>query len=127
MNAKAVICVSLACLGLLGAGIWVSTASRHGVDRDRFERIRMGMTENEVEAVLGGPAGNYAKGDVVVLCRSHRVLAPHPDGIEPKKWTCDEAIIFVYFADDKVVAKEVQDIPTYKEPLFARFRRWVGL
>ena len=50
----------VAVLGLVGSACWWWLfALPRGVNRDGFERIRVGMTLQDVEAILGGPSGHY--------------------------------------------------------------------
>jgi hypothetical protein len=39
---------------------------RPGITRDNFERIQEGMTTEEVEEILGGPAGRYTDRPIMV-------------------------------------------------------------
>src|SRR5262245_9814484 len=34
----------------------------HSIDRAHFDRLRAGMSRSQVEALLGGPAGDYCTG-----------------------------------------------------------------
>ena len=59
---------ALALLGLAGMLV-VTQLLRAGpaITPASYERIREGMTEAEVEAVLGGPPGDYTNGRYVPL------------------------------------------------------------
>jgi hypothetical protein len=44
------------------ARTWPNMFARPGISRQNAERIRCGMSRSEVEAILGGPAGDYRTG-----------------------------------------------------------------
>jgi hypothetical protein len=56
---------------------------RHRINADGFECIERGMTEGEVEAILGGPAGDYTRGRY----HSRRVWAGAHRDWYYKTWT----------------------------------------
>jgi hypothetical protein len=41
--------------------LWCASSLRPGLTRANYERIREGMTRQEVESLLGGPPGNYSR------------------------------------------------------------------
>jgi hypothetical protein len=45
----------LACLGLVALVVWRLWPAKPGVTPENFHLLRVGMTEQEVEATLGGP------------------------------------------------------------------------
>ena len=53
--------IAIAGLALLVAacGVWMIVANRHGITADGYEKIQNGMTQQQVEAILGGPPGDY--------------------------------------------------------------------
>lgn len=38
---------------------------RHRINHDSFAKLQGGMTEKEVESILGGPAGRYVEGPMI--------------------------------------------------------------
>jgi hypothetical protein len=90
-----------------------------------FMCVKDGMTEAEVEAIFGGPAGDYSTGRVyfseelfpMVLTRSHRV----------KTWKSDEACVYVEFhPEDYVIWKHLL-FPSPPHTWLERFRWRLGL
>src|SRR4051794_12625345 len=71
----------LVCLAAVLLGgyfvLWL-TAPRHNVSRESFERLQPGMAEPEVEALLGGPAGDYSSGPLVAALPPEGFLLPPP-------------------------------------------------
>jgi hypothetical protein len=48
----------------------------NSVNEERFERIEIGMTEKDVEEILGGRAGAYFQGKITVTCPRGRHNSP---------------------------------------------------
>jgi hypothetical protein len=94
------------------------------VSHERYERIREGMTVEEVEAVIGVPPGNYET-------RRHRRITyafPWSDSI----WRGDEGAIAVRFdGSGRVKWHTFIDISEYTvddDPNFVeKLREWLGL
>jgi hypothetical protein len=78
------------------------------VNRAAFERIEKGMTRAQVEAILGGPCGNYRtrpfpKNQSWVLPSSGPIL--FYQSWEP--WAGDEVVVHVCFDDEGIVELKV--------------------
>jgi hypothetical protein len=114
-----------ALLGVVGCwtGLLVSRPSV-GITRQNYEWIRQGMTRQEVEAVLGGPAGDYSRQRVPA-----RFPAPLRGGGSGKNmpdgtlecWRGEELSIAILFTPDGRVAWkdwEEYELP----PLLCRLR-----
>jgi hypothetical protein len=82
------------------------------ITKANCDRIQLGMTEREVEAILGGPA--------------EETLAPEPDPYAIKHWSSSTASILVYFDSSGRVCHTTFG---KKEPpgLWERIRRGLGL
>jgi hypothetical protein len=67
--------VGLGALALLGCGliVWL-TYPRHRLNQASYERIEVGMTLEEVEAILGGPAADYTGGRASIRFYAPRTL-----------------------------------------------------
>ena len=83
------------------------------VNRAAFERIKVGMTQAEVHAVLGGPPGDY---------RTEPSAPPGPrfhlGWTEPERlievWEGDEGTVTVQYAS---VTEEARAAPGFREPV----------
>jgi hypothetical protein len=107
------------------------TASSQRINEESFDDIQSGMTEGEVEAVVGAPAGIYAptpRKDGAALVTDlytnncDTVWGP----VVPKRWQGKRGILVVVFDPggrvvDKFFAPWESD-----ESLLAKLRRWLG-
>jgi hypothetical protein len=90
------------CLGLLGffGLVWL-TAPAHRINHESFENLRRGMTESEVEGILGVPAGDYEPPDF------KRRIYPSSDLFIPvvlceeKQWKGGGYVINIWFDDSQ--------------------------
>jgi hypothetical protein len=122
--------VAVAGLTLL-AGWWYFVRPP-GINRRGFDRIRTGMSRPEVEALLGGPPGDYT-----VRSRAPGESCAHPlECVSPETdvsnyrseaWTDGERTVCVYFhAGGTVADKEYMDFSLPPPTLWERVRRWLG-
>ena len=89
----AVVTVLVAVLAISLAVLWPTPLE------ERVRRIEPGMTEDEVDRLMGRPAGNYS--DFALRGRANE----DPDW-RPKKWLWNHAILTVWFgADGRVKEK----------------------
>lgn len=118
--------VLLAALGTLGVVVAcvAAVASREDPDRDRYERIREGLTVAEVNAVLGRQADWHVPAGNNSLDQSEPGPPP-PDADPPAStlfWkSAGGASIVVRCGPDGKV--ELKDWWEDREPLLDRFRR----
>ena len=115
-------------LCLIAAGLlfaWLQMGGRLNVDG--FSQIEPGMTQAEVEALLGGPPGNYGRysgkfGEMT----QEAYLAP-PGSVE-KIWCNDERRFEIYFDQEgRVVGKHKRAGYQQRFPRSWReVRAWVG-
>jgi hypothetical protein len=109
---------------MVGVGylaLWLS-ASRHRINQESIKLIEIGMTQSEVEALLGAPPGNYSVGGI-----SAHAIPPPP--YRREDWIGDECAVDVYFdSSGNVIGVSVN--PVFKVPresMVAKIRRWLGL
>jgi hypothetical protein len=115
-------------LGVAGVAFWVwPDQTDGGISRGGFERIQDGMTQAEVEAILGGPPGDYSAA-YVVYGGAMFVIAPHGHGpaCREELWKEDGVAVVVYFGPDGTVADKMFACPAPPTPL-ERLRGWLGL
>ncbi len=89
--------------------------------RATFEHVREGMTLAEIEAVVGGPPGNYSDGYHLGL-----VFYDRPP---PTLWTADDGELCVEFsADGWACSVQVLDVVALPQPSWLdRFSARLGL
>ena len=113
--------VLVAVVGGIAVGIAVvprSPRPYHAATVDNANRIRMGMSEPEVEAVLGGPAHRVAETGIV--------FPPVENGTR-KEWFGPTGIVRVLFNDDGKVHGYGLDNPPQEPGLLTVLRRRLGL
>jgi hypothetical protein len=132
------VAVALMLLGGAGVAVWLR-APRHHITAENVKRIKEGMTQQEVEAIVGAPAGNYAAG------RSFAVYLAGPSAprwgqrwestkdrglgdLHAAEWLGDEAAVEVWFAQDGRACVVVPGVVVrLKDPFVNKLRRWLGL
>jgi len=154
MNRKRLLLI-LGCLGLLllagYATLWL-TAPRHRITEENIEAIKEGMTEKEVEAILGAQAGDYsskqtggqfAEIEVIIIpapraqpvgkTRSIFTGFTGPDFVKSrgggKYWVGEETGVWVRFDEAGRVAEIWPGLstPSGNESFLDKLRRWLGM
>jgi hypothetical protein len=116
--------LAVAMLGALGI-VWWAAGPRHRINRETIALVQEGMTEAEVEALFGVPAGNYSggRGELAFMTgRRLRALSP-----SCKEWVGDETGARVAFDADGRVVWTLCGVVLYEETLLDRVRRWLRL
>ena len=86
------------------AVLWALSRGPIAVDKETCERVQPGMTLAEVEAILGGPPGNYTG---VFIRREMDVGISLVGSASKEKWTGRGGMLQVFFdAQGKVIAKQ---------------------
>ncbi len=121
--------VAAACVALAAAlaALWAQPPSR--ITRENFDRIHVGMTRAEVEAILG-PSGEYNSGPTLYVCDAvyPGEFAPSPDVCLPVSWQCDTGAIEVWIDSERVYCASfsyglrIRQSPF--ENLLWRVKRW---
>lgn len=76
--------------------VFILTRTRLNIDAATAARISQGMTEAEVDAVIGGPEGSYGRG--FLLGRTEFDVGKVIVGAaKRKRWSGDLGIILVWF------------------------------
>jgi hypothetical protein len=98
-----------------------TSAPKHNINGASFEKIKQGMTLAEVEAILGGPAGDYTTRPTISECDGR--LGPGD-----KEWVSDDAAISVWF-DPKGGILDASVSPVFRRndlTWLERLRTWLG-
>ncbi len=114
--------VALAGVGLVG--LRCATAPKHRLTAESAAQVRRGMTQAEVEAILGAPPGDHTGGRAFLW---HHPMSGH--GQIPVTWISAEVVVTAYFDDRSGLVAHCNTQPTIlaQRPLFDRLRRWLGL
>lgn len=108
---KLLVCVGFvfAIAVLLSLGFF----SQGPINRSSFERIKAGMSEAELEAILGGPSGNYSTRQVGF----ENVLATD----KTKAWLGNFGLIVVDFDENgSVASKKFHEVHRMEETWYER-------
>jgi hypothetical protein len=81
---------------------------RSRINSDSLQQIQLGMSEDEVEAILGGPAGDYSSGPCIVILFG-KCFCSDPS----RTWRGDDLDIAVWF-DDRSRASFKYGFPGYR-------------
>jgi hypothetical protein len=110
-------------VALLGLGacatLLPSQRPRGRITRENFDRIQEGMTEAEVQEILGGPDGYYTDRPVIVLVEGTMFR---------RRWVGDEGVVTIELTFDeprRVANKAFRPLPP--ESFAERYRRWCRL
>jgi len=123
MSKSRALLLMLALVVCLAAGfvvfLWV-TAPGHHITFENLQQIQAGMTEQEVETILGAPAGDYSNG------RTRMWGGVSISKGVNKKWIADDCAIEVAFAPNgRVGGLCITD--ARPETWIDKLRRWLGL
>jgi hypothetical protein len=112
--------MGLGLLGLVCVARWTAPP-KDSIDPETIRQIQPGMTEAEVQALLGIAAGFHSRGRAVPDT-AHWILPP---GATTKQWLGERAGVYVCFGPD---GRVVFTVPVRMHPvelsLFNRFRSW---
>ncbi len=115
----------LSCLLASLGVVWWITASTHNINEATVAMVQDGMTEAEVEALFGVPAGNHTFPQAeMFFITGRRILAPSPSC---KDWVGDEVGIRVAFNANGRVSWSQRGYVAGQVSLIDRVRRWLRL
>jgi hypothetical protein len=118
--------IVVAALGVLGLFLWL-LSPRLAIGPEGYDRIQLGMTAAEVEAILGGTPGNYGFPDPRVVQVRDDINVPRLAECRYVQWVGPHHMIGVQLdAADRVVGKDLGQVvghgPWWWQPI-----RWLGL
>lgn len=112
---------------LLGFGLAISMvllSPKDLISESGFRKIKSGMTEADVEAILGGAAGDYRSRPTYGL-RGHMIWGDTPLKTQ-KIWFGDDFTISVFFENTGHVIGATSGTTWHPdEPFQKRLRRWL--
>jgi hypothetical protein len=94
------------------------------VTADSYDKIVDGMTEEQVETLLGGPAGDYSTTRAQMMMLSAGFCAMRSDWTL-KTWVGNDCAIDVGFSEDGTVQTK-RLCPIYRRTLVQRLLDWLG-
>jgi hypothetical protein len=108
MKRRPIFLISLLVLCVLGVVFWfganVQKPCPVNVQPESFDQLKLGMNENEIEAILGGPPGDYRRrADIGYLFSSSGNESQCLEGLSHvirKEWNTDEYAIHIFFGPD---------------------------
>jgi hypothetical protein len=114
--------LALVLLFLGVSGVYVATREPEPVRA--YNRIKLGMTLQEVEDAIGMPAGNYR-----TMYPSTFVQVPTPPGCVEECWAWDGYSVTVFLDTDGHVADHFLWIDRPRQPpgIFEKVRKFIGL
>jgi hypothetical protein len=108
----------------LAVGTWLLRPQPSLITADNAARIREGMTLDEVEAILGGPARHDATGRVSYCLEG--IPGVRPISPAMREWTSDEVLVMVWIGEDGRVQRRLA-VPVRRDRIDEIVRRWLGL
>jgi len=104
----------------------VSRDAGRRLNREGFSQLRLGMTQAEVESLLGGPPGNYGRYDDRFAEMTMEGYERPPGSVE-RVW-CDDAHRFeIYFDQEDQVVGLHRRARYQQMSQLDRLRSWLGL
>jgi hypothetical protein len=98
------------CVGLtLAYGLFQTSSRPHRINKEGFDKITKGMTQQEVEDTLGRPPGDYTDRREVDYFGLGNPYRP------PVKWTSDEGEVVVIFNEGRVWRKRFYPVDNRPE------------
>jgi hypothetical protein len=116
-------------LVLVGAFVALVGPRHCPVNRAACERIKEGMTQAEVEAILGGPSGDYRTRPYAPNTLFPFIATSWRTPFVQERWLGDEGTIFVYYhvqdspGPGKVMEASFEPAESYNPGLIA-IARW---
>jgi hypothetical protein len=115
----------VACLlGVVVSSVVVLNRPHADITEEVFNRIQDGMTEEEVAAIIGAPAGHYASSDVVFSVDWYRQIGLNPECL--KAWVGDDGAIMLEFDTQGHVCCKSYEPVRHNLPFWGRFRLRLG-
>jgi hypothetical protein len=117
--------IAFACIAVLGitaAGVWLLWPRPTAITSENAERIQFGMTLQEVEAILGGPARDETDGRGGAVFPVSDMVIRHWSS-----WKGREYTVLIAFENGRVEDKMCATTFLREETLLQMARRWLRL
>ena len=113
-------------VSLLGFGTALLLWPRDRITVESWQKIRIGMTEDEVAEILGGPRMSWSEFEARYVALQKQIKMPgvawRPD--TDKVWMGQRGILILRFDEGRVIEKLLYDI--INPSLIDRIRDWLG-
>jgi hypothetical protein len=117
----------LGVLGLLAMAVFCAwPPPHHAITQTNFEKLRKGMTQGQVEAILEAPPGDYTTRPPALVARPVcDMVLPGQHGGEPIVWQADSLQVYIWFdGEDRAEYMESNDWPRDNRTILDRVRWW---
>jgi hypothetical protein len=115
------------CLAAVLLAGYATLPRQHRITIENIGAIRDGMTERQVETILGAPAGDYSSGvlfDMVTTQMTGSELMEKHGG---KVWVGVNGGIWIRFDERGKAVIRMSVSGPVRESFFAKLRRWLGM
>lgn len=126
--------LGIGALALLGTTAAVtiallSTKHQHNITEDGYEQIKEGMTLAEVEAIIGGPAGNYTggrhEGRIGIVGGAAYYPLDEENPARDEQWIGEERWVGVVMYRDRVLTKYWGEVYRVESTILDRIRKLI--
>lgn len=94
---RALLALTVLLMFIIGCFIVIAFIPPRRLHIENFSQVRIGMTQSEVETLLGGPPGNYGKIIHDMTVKSAEEYLHPPDSVKTE-WCDDSNMIEIYFS-----------------------------
>jgi hypothetical protein len=129
MKSKRLILIAFACLPFAAMLCsLISARPKSRINEDTIQLIKVGMTREEVESILGKSTGDRNSSRICYLCPPAPPYRPWNYKNDPVFWGSDEAQVRIHFDDTELVEGVYEDwrIET-QVTMWGRIRGWLYL
>jgi hypothetical protein len=118
--------LGLTLLAAIGFAVFLWTLPRHRINRQSYDDIASGMTENQVCKVLSAPPAQVAKGERERAIRSMVADGDARPELTCKEWSSRDCIIMVAFEKGVVCSKAFVPL---RQPatILDKIREFIGI
>src|SRR5689334_11185034 len=123
LKKRSLLLLAMSAITVVCGWLALSNAMAPSINRQAFERIQLGMSEEEVEHILGGPPGRYT---------NRRIYIPMEGTTFQRWWIGSQAVVIVSFdfgnekdATRRVAGKSYESVPAETlDEMLRRIMQW---